>query len=76
MSHFYRVYRGRVEFSFSPPTRIKDTQRENAPSNKSQALTRSMNMDISVVGSLNELFTKASFTEKIFKKKNKESHWL
>ena len=34
---------------------IKDTQRENTFSNKSQALTESTNMDIWVIGILNQL---------------------
>ena len=38
------------------PVCIKDTQRENTFSNKSQALTESTNMDIWVIGILNQLF--------------------
>ena len=34
---------------------IKDTHRENTPSNKTQALTKSMNMDIWKIGTLNKL---------------------
>ena len=34
---------------------FKDTHREEAPSNKAPALTRSINMDIWVVGTSNQL---------------------
>ena len=43
-------------FSF----RLKDTHREKAPSNKTPALTESANMDIWVVGILNQLFIRGS----------------
>ena len=39
---------------------IKDTHREKAPSNKTPALTKSMNTDIWVVGTLNQLFRRGS----------------
>ena len=39
---------------------LKDTHRENAPSNKTPALTKSMNMDICVVGISNQLFIRGS----------------
>ena len=39
---------------------IKDTYREKAPSNKIPALTKSRNMDIWVIGTLNQLFRKGS----------------
>ena len=35
---------------------IKDTHREKAPSNKTPAFTKSMNMDIWVVGTSNQIF--------------------
>ena len=35
---------------------FKDTPREKAPSNKTPALTISMNMDIWVIGTSNQLF--------------------
>ena len=48
---------------------LKDTNREKAPSNETQALTGSMNMDILVVGTLNQLFVRGSYTEvKLWKK--------
>ena len=42
---------------------LKDTHRENAPSNKNQTLTESMHIDIWIVGTLNELFIRDSYTE-------------
>ena len=50
---------------------FQDTHRENAPSNKTEALTKSMNICISVVGTLNQLFVRGSHNEKIFLKKIK-----
>ena len=44
----------------------KYTHKEKAPSNKITALTKSMNMDICVVGTLNQLFTRGSLTETKF----------
>ena len=49
--------------------RIKDTHREKVPWNKTEALTESMNMDIWVVGTLNQLFIGGSQTEIKFSKK-------
>ena len=40
----------------------------NAPSNKTQLLTKSMSMDITVVGALNQLFVRGSYTEDLFQK--------
>ena len=37
------------------------THREKAPSNKIQALTKSMNIDIWVVGTLNQVFIRNSY---------------
>ena len=39
---------------------ITDTHREKAPSFKAQVLTGSVNMDIWVVGTLNQLFIRGS----------------
>ena len=39
---------------------FKDTQREKAPSNKSRTLTKNLNMDICVVGALNQFFRRGS----------------
>ena len=40
---------------------FKDTHRENTPSNKTQALTKSMNISIWVVSTLKQLFIKSSY---------------
>ena len=39
---------------------LKDTHREKPPSNKIPVLTKSMNMDIWVVGTSNQFFLKSS----------------
>ena len=44
---------------------FKDTHREKAPSNKIPALTKTINMDIWVVGTLNQLYITSSYAEKI-----------
>ena len=43
--------------------RFKDTHRENTPLNKTQAITKSRNMDIWETGTLNQLFIRGSYTE-------------
>ena len=48
---------------------FKDTNREKAPSQKTPALLESMNMDIWVVGTSNELFIAGSSTDTKFSKK-------
>ena len=48
---------------------LKDTQRKNAPQNKTQTLKQKMNMDIWVVSTLNQLFIKDSYSEIKFSKK-------
>ena len=50
---------------------FKDTHRGKAPSNKTPAHTKSMNIDIWVVGTLNQLFIRGSDTETKFSKKIK-----
>ena len=47
---------------------LKDTHKENTLSIKTQAPTRSMNMNISLVVTLNQLFARGSYDKKIFKK--------
>ena len=42
---------------------FKDTQREKAPSNKTPAFSKSINMDIRVVGTSNQFFITGSYTE-------------
>ena len=57
---------------YNNETFLKDTRRENAPSNKTQALTKSINMGIWVIGILNQqllILKLASYTHK-FSKKN------
>ena len=51
--------------AFSTPDFLKDTHREKAPSNKTLALTESMNMSIWVAGTLNQVFVRGSETETI-----------
>ena len=48
---------------------LKDIYREKVPSNKTPTLTESMNINIWVVGTLNQLFTGSSQTEAKFSKK-------
>ena len=43
---------------------FKDTDRENAPSNKAQVLAKSINVDISVVVTLNQFFVRGSYYTK------------
>ena len=47
---------------------FKDTHREKAPSNRTPQLAKIMNMEICVVGSLNQLFIRSSETETKLKK--------
>ena len=47
-------------------SRLKGTHREKAPSNKTPALTKSISMDICVVGALDHLFRRHSSTETSF----------
>ena len=46
-----------------------NTHSKNAPSNKTQVITKSMNMEIWEVGTLNQLFIRGSYTEIKFSKK-------
>ena len=49
-----------------------NTHSKNAPSNKTQVITKSMNMEIWEVGTMNQLFIRGYYTEiKFSKKKNK-----
>ena len=48
---------------------FKDTHRKNTPSNKTEALTKSMDMDIWVIGTLNLLFKRGFYTQIKFSKK-------
>ena len=48
---------------------IKDTHRKKEPSNKTPTLTKSRNMGIWIVGTINQLFMRGSKTETRFSKK-------
>ena len=48
---------------------IKDTHRENTPSNKTHVLTKTVIIDIWVVGTLNQLFVIGCYTQIYLKKK-------
>ena len=43
--------------------RIKDTHREDTPSSKTEALSKSINVYIWAVGTLNQLFIRGSCTQ-------------
>ena len=42
---------------------LKDSHRGKSSSKETKALTKSMNMDISVVGTLNQLFKRGSYAQ-------------
>ena len=67
---FHETWHIRIEIVSNGCSRIsfKDAHREEAPSNKTPALSESMNMDIWVVGTSNQLFVTGSYTEKFFSK--------
>ena len=48
---------------------IKDIHKESALANKTQALTKSMIIDIWVISTLNQIFIRGSYTEIKFSKK-------
>ena len=50
---------------------IKDTHGENTFSNKTEALTKSMNMNILVIGALDQLLIRDSYTKIKLRKKMK-----
>ena len=47
---------------------FKDSHTENTPSNKTKAFTKSMNMRIWEIGTLNQPFVRGCYTEAIFSK--------
>ena len=55
--------------NYRSTTLLNDAHREKALSNKTSALSKSMSMDIWVVGTLNQLFIKIPFTETKFLKR-------
>ena len=60
---YRNVYRGVVD------CHIEDAHREKTISNKTPALIKSMNMDIRVAGTSNQLFRRGSYSETKFSKK-------
>ena len=50
---------------------FKDTHRKNTPSNKTEVLTKSMNMCIWGIGNVNQLFVRGSYAQIKFSKKTK-----
>ena len=42
---------------------LKDAHRENSPTNKTTTLTKSMIIEIWVIGALNQLFIRGSYTK-------------
>ena len=54
--------------SQTPKSCLKDTHREKAPCNNTPALTKSMNIDMWVVGTSNQVFIRGSTTETKFPK--------
>ena len=60
----------RCQSKYFLPYFLKDTHREIEPLNKTPAFTKSMNMDIWVVGTSNQLFIRGSYTETKFSKKS------
>ena len=51
-----------------PGNILKDTHKEKASSNKTQALTKSLSVGIWLVGTSNQLFIRGSYTEINFQK--------
>ena len=51
--------------------RVKGTHRENTPSDKTEALTKNMNMYIWIICTLNQLYLRGSYTQIKFSKKMK-----
>ena len=70
-NYFYKTWHIRIEIVLNGWSRsFKDTHREKAPSNKTPALWKSMNMDIWVVGTSNQSLIAGSYTKtKSLKKK-------
>ena len=51
---------------------FKDIHRENTPSNKTEVVTKIMNMNILPTGTLNQLILRGSYTQTTFSKKKKK----
>ena len=54
---------------------LKDTHMENTPSNKTEALTKSKNMYIWAIGTLNQLFIRGSYILKLNLQKRWSGQW-
>ena len=54
---------------------FKDTHMENTPSNKTEALTKSKNMYIWAIGTLNQLFIRGSYILKLNLQKKWSGQW-
>ena len=69
---FNKIKRLRYVYVTHKP--LKDTHKENTPSNKTEALTKSINMYVWVIGASNQLFIRGSYNQiKFSKKKMKQS---
>ena len=65
------LYKLNVLVNCSKSYSFKDIHREKTPSNKTPALTKSMNMDNWVVGTSNQLFIRGPYNETKSSKKIK-----
>ena len=65
----YRTQREEVSLLWQILIHIKNTHKEKTLSKKTQALTRRMNIDIRVIGTLSQLFKRRSYTQAKFSKK-------
>ena len=52
----HKFFKSRIFFRFQRSPRIPYTHTENIPSNKTQALAKSTDMDIWVIDTLNQVF--------------------
>ena len=73
-SHWRKLVYGADTTNYCTSRYLRLLYREKAPSNKNPALTKSMNMDIWVVATSNQLFIRSSYTETKFSKKQ-SSYW-
>ena len=48
--------------------KVEDTHIENAPSNETEAYTKSMNICFEAIGALNQLFMKGTYNKSKFSK--------
>ena len=59
----------RLRYAYVTHKPLKDTHKENTPSNKTEALTKSINMYVWVIGASNQLFIRGSYNQIKFSKK-------